>query len=81
MVAKRKNICPCGYRTPSKLTDSIDSRSPLEEPIVTQLVKKFPAFYETLSFITTFIRTRHWSHPEPGESNTQLPTPLPSDPF
>jgi hypothetical protein len=29
--------------------------------IVTQLVKKFPAFYGTRRFITVFTRTRHWS--------------------
>jgi hypothetical protein len=32
-----------------------------EELIVTQLVKKFSAFYETRSFITVFTRTRHRS--------------------
>jgi hypothetical protein len=33
----------------------------LKNLTVTQLVKNFPAFYETQSFITGFKRTRHWS--------------------
>jgi hypothetical protein len=33
----------------------------LEKLIVTQLVKKFPVFYETQKFITVFSRARHWS--------------------
>jgi hypothetical protein len=39
------------------------SRVLLEKLTVTQLVKKFPAFYETRRFITVLIRTRHWSLP------------------
>jgi hypothetical protein len=42
------------------------SRSPrsrvlLEKLTVTQLVKKFPAFYGTRRFITVFTRSSHWS--------------------
>jgi hypothetical protein len=33
----------------------------LETLIVTQLVKKFSAFYGTRKFITVFTRARHWS--------------------
>jgi hypothetical protein len=33
----------------------------LEKLTVTQLVKTFPAFYGTRSFITVFTRVRHWS--------------------
>jgi hypothetical protein len=36
-------------------------RDLLEKLIVTQLVKKFPAFYGTWRFITVFTRARHWS--------------------
>jgi hypothetical protein len=39
------------------LTNS--SRGRLEKLIVTQLVKKFPQFYGTRSFITVFSRARH----------------------
>jgi len=37
------------------------SRVLLEKPIVTQLVKKFPALYGTWRFITMFTRAHHWS--------------------
>jgi hypothetical protein len=37
------------------------SRVCLEKLVVTQLVKKFPAFYGTRRFITVFTRARHWS--------------------
>jgi len=33
----------------------------LRKLTVTQLVNKFPAFYGTRTFITMFIRVRHWS--------------------
>jgi len=33
----------------------------LEELAVTQLVKKFPAFYGTSRFITVFTTAHHWS--------------------
>jgi hypothetical protein len=33
----------------------------LEKLIVTQLVKKFPAFYGTQKFITVFTTAHHWS--------------------
>jgi len=36
------------------------SRALLEKLIVTQLVKKSPAFYGSRRFITVFIRDRHW---------------------
>jgi len=37
------------------------SRILFEKLIVTQLVKKFPTFYETRKFIILFTRARHWS--------------------
>jgi len=37
------------------------SRVRLEKLIVTQLLKKFPAFYGTPRFITLFTTARHWS--------------------
>jgi hypothetical protein len=37
------------------------SRAFLEKVTVTQLVKKFPAFYGTRRFITVFTGARHWS--------------------
>jgi hypothetical protein len=33
----------------------------LEKLTVTQLLKKFTAFYGTRRFITVFTRSRHWS--------------------
>jgi hypothetical protein len=33
----------------------------LEKLFVTQLIKKFPAFYGTWRFTTVFTRARHWS--------------------
>jgi len=33
----------------------------LQKLIVTQLAKKFPAFYGTLRFITMFTTIRHWT--------------------
>jgi hypothetical protein len=47
----------------------------LETLIVTQLVKKFPAFYATGSVITAFPRHRHSFLPEPDESSSQPPPP------
>jgi hypothetical protein len=40
------------------------SRVLLEKLTVTQLVKKFPAFYGTPKFIAMFTRACHWSYPE-----------------
>jgi hypothetical protein len=37
------------------------SRVLLEKLTVTQLAKKFPAFYRARMFITVLARTRHWS--------------------
>jgi len=37
------------------------SRVLLEKLILSKLVKKFPAFYETRRFITTFTSARHLS--------------------
>jgi len=39
---------------------------------VTQLVKKFPACYETQRYITVFTTTSHWSYPDPDASSPQL---------
>jgi hypothetical protein len=41
-------------------TDQLD-RVLLKKLTVTQLVKKFPAFYGTRRFITMFTTARHWS--------------------
>jgi hypothetical protein len=41
-------------------TNSMEQR-PLEKLTVSQLVKKFPAFYGTRRFITAFTRARHLS--------------------
>jgi hypothetical protein len=40
------------------------SRLLLEKLIVIQLVKKFPAFYRTLKFITVFTWAHHWYYPK-----------------
>jgi len=37
--------------------------------IVAQLPKKFPAFYETRSFVTVFTRARHWTQSSPHPRN------------
>jgi len=44
----------CNHPTPY-------SRALIGKLIVTQLVKKFPAFYGTRRFITVFTKDRHWS--------------------
>jgi hypothetical protein len=44
-----------GYR---KLTQW---KTVLDKLIVTQIVKKFPAFYGTRRFITVITTARHWS--------------------
>jgi hypothetical protein len=41
--------------------------------VVTQLVKKFPTFYETQGLITVFTK----AYPEPDESSPQLYTQFP----
>jgi hypothetical protein len=46
----------------------------LEKLTVTQLVKKFPAFYETLKFITFFTRATTGPYREQDESIPHLPT-------
>jgi hypothetical protein len=33
----------------------------LEKLIVTQIVKKLPAFYGTRMFVTVYTKDRHWS--------------------
>jgi hypothetical protein len=55
------------------------SRVLVEKLIVTQLVKKFPTFYGSQMFLTTFKRTGLFS--EPDESNPQLYTIFPQNPF
>jgi hypothetical protein len=52
----------CHFKFPKFLTGQPPPRSRvLEKLIITQLVKKFPAFYGTRSFITVFTRALHWS--------------------
>jgi hypothetical protein len=41
-------------------TNSVEL-SLVEKPPVAQLLKKFPTFYESQSFITVFRRALHWS--------------------
>jgi hypothetical protein len=43
----------------------------LQKVIVSEVVKKFPAFYETRSFITIFTKLYHWPLYEPDESTPQ----------
>ena len=50
-------FCPSAYCFPSLLTSW--SRVLLEKLTVCQLVKKFPAFYGTRRFITSFTSVRH----------------------
>jgi hypothetical protein len=46
--------------------DSISKvRRDLEKLVVTQLVKKLPAFYGTRRFTTVFTRDRHWLQSSP----------------
>jgi hypothetical protein len=42
------------------VTNSIE-QNPFEKLIVTQLVKKFPAFYGTRKIVTVFTRAPHFS--------------------
>jgi len=46
------------------------------ELTVSQLGKKFPAFYGTRMFIIVFTTARQWPFPEPDASSSQLPTLL-----
>jgi hypothetical protein len=51
------------------------SRVILEQPTVTQLVRKFPTIYETRRFITVFTRSRHWFlSPETDAASSHPPT-------
>jgi len=54
------------------LTNSLTPRSRVLFETLTsfQLVKKFPAYYETWRFITTFTSARHLSLPEPAQSSS-----------
>ena len=52
------------------------SRVLLEKPTATQLVKKFPAFYGTRTFITVFTKAGHLSLSIPCRH-----IPIPKDPF
>jgi hypothetical protein len=59
LVAPRPKFAPsftCDYL---QLTSW--NRALIEKMIVSQLVKKFPAFYEIRSSITVFTRSRHWT--------------------
>jgi hypothetical protein len=62
----RRPWCPTAWRKiilTDHCTDSVTlcTRGLLEKLTVSQLVKKFPAFYGTRRFITTFTRARHLS--------------------
>ena len=52
----------------------------LEKLTGPQLVKKFPGFYGTRKFITTFTSVRHLPYPEPARSSPCPHIPLPEDP-
>jgi hypothetical protein len=54
-----KEVLPTSIHTAQQPTPR--SRVLLEELIVAQLVKKFPAFYETRKLITAFRTARHLS--------------------
>ena len=56
------------------------SRVLLEKLTGTQLVKKFPAFYGTRRFITTFTSAHQLSLPEPARSSPCPHIPLSEDP-
>jgi hypothetical protein len=56
------------------------SRVLLEKLIVSQLVKKLPAFYGTRTFITAFTSARHLSYPGINRSSPYPHIPLPEDP-
>jgi 3-hydroxyacyl-CoA dehydrogenase len=50
-----------GYTTDSVLKKITNYITPWNRLTVPQLVRKFPTFYATRSFITAFIRARHLS--------------------
>jgi hypothetical protein len=54
------------------------SRVILEQLIVSQLVKKLPAFYTTRRFITAFTTARHMFL---SRASPRYPIPLPEDPI
>jgi hypothetical protein len=53
------------------------SKALLEKLTDFQIVKKFPAFYGTRTFITAVIIARHLSHPETARSSPCLHIPYP----
>jgi hypothetical protein len=55
-------------------------RVPLKKLTSLQLVKKFPAFYGTRRFITTFTSAATCPYPKPDQSNPYPQVPLPEDP-
>ena len=57
------------------------SRVLLEKLTVSQLVKKFPAFYGTRRFITAFTSTCHLSLSSARSIQSMAPHPTPEDPF
>jgi hypothetical protein len=56
-------------------------RALIENSMVAQLVKKFPAFYGTRRFTTMFTRTVTGPYPGPDESNPHFHTLFLSDPL
>jgi len=56
------------------------SRVLLEKLTVSQLFNKFPAFYRTRSFITTFTSAPNCPYSEPAQSSPYHHIPLPKDP-
>jgi hypothetical protein len=63
-------MIPYSERKMEKLTDSM-KQSHLQKLIVVQLLKKFPAFYETRKFIIIFSHKPATGHyPEPYDSSS-----------
>jgi hypothetical protein len=56
------------------------SRVLLEKLTGLQLIKKFPAFYRTQRFITTFTSACQLLYPEPAQSSPYPHNPIPEDP-
>jgi hypothetical protein len=53
----------------------------LEKLVVTQLVKKFPAFYGTRRFIPVITDPTTGPYPQPNESSPYFPILFAQDPF
>jgi hypothetical protein len=61
--------------------NSMEQRPSWKRKIVTQLVKKFPAFYGTRKFITVVTKPGTGPYPDPDASSPNLPILFPKDIF